>query len=328
MDRPEERQLRKAQADLLAAPNVRLWLDRLEGVRGFHNSDNSCFENVAGKLGELGLRAGMTPLDERMARFADWIAHRDRRGERGMMATLNRTIACAGLLRLGYTKPKAIREFALSRLDQLARIASWGRYDIFWLQDPPDMPKAYRGRHRTVAPEFTPDGICGLPYVHDLYLFANLPKAWLTKPVQRKIDTVVRYTLADEYQRLPDGYGYLRDEAAGNSRYYVLGWGVDLPGLRQMPPTGRRQAYFIQRLELMSAFAPARKHPWWAAAMKLLETYRTGEGRYTFPAQWLPEKPVGYWVTGSHMALEDNRRSGLARELESTFRYLRLRGKR
>lgn len=327
VDRPQERQLRKAQADLLAAPNVQLWLNRLEGVRGFHNSDNACFENVAGKLGEFGLRAGMGPLDKRMARFQEWLAHRDRRGERGMMATLNRTIACAGLMRLGYTKPEAVREFAFSRLDQLARIASWGRYDIFCPEDPPDLPKAYRGRHRVVAQEFTPDGACWLPYVHDLYLFANLPKAWLTDAVRRKIGVIVRYILADEYQRLPNGYGYLCDDAAKNPRYYVLGWGVDLPGHGRMPPSGRKQAYFIQRLELMSAFAPARKHPWWWAAMELLDTHRTSEGRYSFPAQWLPEKPVGYWVTGSHMGLEENRRSGLARELESTFRYLRLRGK-
>mgnify|MGYP001816026069 CR=1 FL=1 len=50
---PDPRAVDAAQQDLLAAPHVRLWLDRIEGVTRFHNSGNNCFENVAGKLAEL-----------------------------------------------------------------------------------------------------------------------------------------------------------------------------------------------------------------------------------------------------------------------------------
>lgn len=323
-DHPDKAEVRRAEGEPLGSPHVRLWLKRLEGVRSFHNSGNDCFENVAGKLGEFGLRVGIEPLDARIARFLDWLSHGDRQRERGMMATLNRVIACAGLLRLGYTGPRAIGDFALARLDQLYHVAESGRYDIYLPEDPLDMPKAYRGRYRVIAPEFTPEGVCWLPYIHDLYLLANMPRQWRSGSVQRKIDTVVRYVLADEYQRLPRSYGYLRDDAGGKARYRVLGWDVHLPGRTGLPPSGREQAYFIQRLELMSCFAVARQSSWWAAATRRLESTRTPEGDYLFPPQWLQEKPVGYWVTGSHMGLEDNRRSEQIRRSESTFRALRV----
>lgn len=319
LDHPGKAQVRRAQCDLLDSPHVRLWLERLDGVKAFHNSGNDCFENVAGKLGEFGLRAGIEPLDARIARFLDWISRDERKRKRGMMATLNRVIACAGLLRLGYTQPKAIRDFALMRLDQIHDVAASSRYDIYLPDDPPDVPKACRGRHRVVRPEFTPEGACRLPYIHDLYILANMPPQWKNASVQRKIDAVVRYVLADEYQRLPRGYGYLRDDTGGRPKYYVLGWDVHLPS----HDSGREQACFIQRWELMSCFAAARRSPWWAAATARLESMRMPEGDYLFPPQWLQEKPVGYWVTGSHMGLESDRRSGRTRRSESTLRALR-----
>jgi hypothetical protein len=320
VDQPGKAQIHRAQCDLLAAPHVRLWLGRLETIKRFHNSGNDCFENVAGKLGEFGLHAGMRPLDARMGRFLEWIAHPDRRTERGMMATLNRVIVCAGLLRLGYTQSEAVREFALTRLDQLHRVAAWGRYDIFLDADPPDLPKAFRGRYRVVATEFTPEGVCCLPYICDLYMLAHVPAPWRIEGVRRKIEGIVKYVLTDEYQRLPGGYGYMRDTTHARPRYYVLGWRVQLPSLRRTPADGE----FLQRLELMSAFAVARRHRWWRTSMKALERFLTPEGRFRFPRPWLTEKPVGYWVGGAHMGLEENRRSGQAIQVESTLRALRL----
>ncbi len=324
LDRPGKAQVRQAQRDLLDSPHIQLWLKRLENVRSFHDSGNDCFENVAGKLGEFGLRAGTEPMDARMSRFLDWISHADRQRERGMMATLNRVIACAGLLRLAYTQ-KAVRDSAMTRLDQIHHVAASGRYDIYLPEDPPDMPKAYRGRYRVVAPAFAPEGGCWLPYIHDLYMLANMPRRWRSESVQRKIDTVVRYVLADEYQRLPKAYGYVRDEGAGKPSYRVLGWDVRLAGWTGLPPSGREQSCFVQHMELMSCFAAARQTPWWRDATRLLEEHRTQEGDYLFPPQWLQEKPSGYWVSGCHMGLEDNRRSEGTRRTESTFRAVRLR---
>ena len=75
---PDPEAVDAAQGALLGAPQVRLWLDRIDGVTRFHNSGSNCFENVAGKLAEFGLRAGIGDLDVRLSPFRAWIAHPDR----------------------------------------------------------------------------------------------------------------------------------------------------------------------------------------------------------------------------------------------------------
>lgn len=324
IERPPASRLARARRDLLASPQVRLWLDRLDHVIAYHDSGNDRLENVAGKLAEFGLRAGMRPLDQRIRRLQKWIDSPQRNDERGMMATLNRVIVCAGLLRLGYDRPASLRRHVLARLDAVHRTAATRRYDVFLARPPADLPKAYRGRYRVVAPEFTPAGECTLPYIHDLYMLAAVPDAWRTPAVAARIDAIVEYVLAADYQRLPAGYGYLRDDTFEPPRYYVLGWNVDLPGYAGMPPQGRDRAYFVMRTELFAAFAPARRHRWLRDAMTCVGRYRTPDGRYRLPRQWLGEQSVGYWVSGSHMGIGENRRSAEAYEIESTLRVLRL----
>jgi len=51
-----------------------------------------------------------------------------------------------------------------------------------------------------------------------------------------------------------------------------------------------------------------------------LEEFRSENGRYLFPRNYLQERPLGYWVSGLWMGLEENRRSNLSLEIESSFR--------
>ena len=320
---PDPKAVKSARDTLLAAPHVRLWLDRISGVTQLHNSGNNSFENVAGKLAEFGLRTGMGDLDTRLQPYRAWIASPDRATDLGMMAELNRVLCIAHLLRLGYDDA-ALREHALTRLETMHRVAASGRFDIFLPEDPPDLPKAYRGRYRVVDPWFTRGGACALPYVHDLQMLAALPEEWRTERVVQMIDRVVRYVLAQEYQALPKGYGCLRDDSLSPPRYYVLGWNADLPGYGG--PLGRlTQQYFVLSLEMMAAFPRARKHRWFLESVARLDEYRTGRGTWLLPRSWLQERPVAYWVAGGHMGLEQNRRSRAAIERESTVRILRLR---
>lgn len=319
---PDPRAVDEAQRALLGAPHVRLWLDRIAGVTQFHNSGNNCFENVAGKLAEFGLRAGMGDLDGHLAFYRAWIASPDRATDRGMMAELNRVLCLAHLLRLG-CNDNALHEHALARLDTIHRVAESGRYDVLSPEDPPDLPKAYRGRHRVVDPWFTPGGSCGLPYVHDLHLLAAFPQEWRTARVVKMIDTVIQYVLSEGYQALPKGFGYVRDNSLSPPRYYVLGWNADLPGYSG-PLEQLSQQYFILSLEVMAAFPRAIEHRWFVESIARLDEYRTDRGTWLLPRAWLQERPVAYWVAGGHMGLELNRRSKTAIERESTVRILRL----
>lgn len=322
MPDPDPAAVDSAREALLDAPHVRLWLDRISGVTQFHNSGNNCLENVAGKLAEFGMRKGMGDLDARLAPFCAWITSPDRARDRGMMAELNRVLCVTHLLRLGY-EDDALREHALLRLETIHRVAESGRFDIFLPEDPPDLPKAHRGRYRVVDPWFTPGGACGLPYVHDLHMLAALPESWRTTDVVEMVDRVVRYVLTDEYQSLPRGFGYVRDDSPSPRRYYVLGWDAALPGYHGSLDRINEQ-HFILSLEMMAAFPKARKHRWFLDSLAHLDEQRTDRGTWLLPRGWLPEKPVAYWVAGGHMGLEQNRRSRAAIERESTVRVLRL----
>lgn len=319
----DPRAVETAQQELLAAPHVCLWLDRIAGVTKFHDSGSNCFENVAGKLADFGLRKGMGDLDGLLAPYRAWIASPDRAEDRGMTAELNQVLCLAHLLRLGY-EDAAIRAHALARLETIHRVAQSGRFDIFLPEDPRDLPKAYRGCYRVVDPWFTPGGACALPYVHDLHMLAAFPEEWRTPRVTKMVDTVVRYVLAEEYQALPKGFGYVRDDSMSTPRYYVLGWDADLPGYGG--PLGRlTQRYFILSLEMMAAFPRARSHRWFLDSLTRLDKHRTDHGTWLLPRTWLQERQVAYWVSGGHMGLEQNRRSQAVIERESTIRVLRLR---
>jgi hypothetical protein len=305
--------------NLLESPHVRLWLERLTPGR-IHNSKNTDFENAMGKLLEFGLRAGMAPFDERTLHFRRWLATEAPR-HKGMHSLLSKAIVAAGLARAGYSDA-ALRDFINQRLDDLYQTARKGTYDIY--ADPEaysDVPKARQGQP-IVKPEFYPQGELMLPSIHDMYAVTNFPSDMQDAAAKQRISTVVRYILHPEYQALPDGYGLLR---AGRRRYYAIGWKVTLPGYKGFDFSDWDAGLLVQRIELMAHFPAAGKHPWLKNCMEHLESFRTPRGTYLFPRRYLREKREGYWVSGAHMGLEENRRSSRALEIESTFRMLTIK---
>jgi hypothetical protein len=311
--------LDRLRADLLASPLVQRWLDRL--VPGIlHHSKSTAFENAMGKLVDLGLRAGMAPLDQKAEPFREWFA-RETHSPTGVFSLFYRSIVGSGLIRAGY-RDDLLRDFWHSRLDVLSETAETFTYDIYIDQDTyGDYPNAYR-QHHLVNPVLYPDGGFRLPWIHDVYALAHWPTEWLDARTMEKIDSVVRYVLHPDYQALPEGYGTMR---AGKRRYYAIGWSVRLPGYFALRVSDYASRYFLQRLELMAHFEEARKHPWFASCLRHLEGFRTPVGTYLFPRPYLQELRQGYWVHGAYMGLEENRRPNRAMELESTFRMLNLR---
>ncbi len=69
----------------------------------------------------------------------------------------------------------------------------------------------------------------------------------------------------------------------------------------------------------MGQFPVARNHPWFVDSLNHLHGFQTESGTYLFPRSYLQEKTSGYWIAGARMGLGENRRKGLALELESTF---------
>jgi hypothetical protein len=309
----------RLRSDLLASPLVRRWLGRLvQGV--LHHSKSTAFENAMGKLVDLGLRAGMAPLDERARPFREWFT-REMQRPKGVFSLFYRSIVGSGLVRAGY-RDELLRKFWRRRLGVLAKTAEALTYDIYSDQDTyGDYPTAYR-QHRLVDPALYPDGEFRLPWIHDVCALAHWPEDWHDQGTQAKIDSVARYVLHPDYQALPDGYGTMR---VGKRRYYAIGWSAHLPSYHRLELFEHASRYLVQRLELMAHFREARGHPWFERCMRFLERFRTREGTYLFPRPYLRELRQGYWVHGAYMGLEENRRSNRALELESTFRMLKIK---
>ena len=306
--------------ELLRCSQAKLWLNRLDEVMSLHGSANDCLENVMGKLLEFGLHAGMGSLDKRIARFRRWMASA-MDPPAGILRLLNGSIVAAGLARAD-EDDSALRHFLRTRLDRLSELARNCKYDIYAdAKEYADIPDAFQGR-QLIRPEITPQGEYNLPCIHDFYAFSALPAGMNSTSIRRKVGVLVKYILNDAYQSLPEGYGILR---AGKRRYYAMGWSIDLPGYHGFDFADHQAGYFVQRVELMAHFPLARGHRWFKDCIQHLDGFRTDAGTWLFPRRYLKEQRQGYWVTGSHMGLEENRRSSLSLELESTFRMLRIR---
>ncbi len=335
-------EVEKLRADLLASKMTQQWLNHVgkpgQGLASFHHSRPEAFENAASKLCDLGLQAGLSVLDEKMQPFHRWlntqvqaireiaaVDYEDVTTKKETQSAVERglnwfeaMLVAARLAWMGYDTP-AIRTCLAHRLDTLYTLAKTGNYDIYIDQDTfGDYPNNAFRKKPLVAPQFNSI----LPNIHDIYALAHYPQAAMRQDVQQKMATVVAYILHPDYQNLHAGYGVMR---AGPRRYFSIGWSVHLPGYHGLEFDNGQAKMFVQRLALMAHFPTARQHPWFQNCVTHLESFRTDEGLYRFPARYLKESSSGYWVTGAYMRLEENRRARQSLNLDSTFRMLKIK---
>jgi hypothetical protein len=315
--------MERLRSELLASPMVRLWLERLKGCTKLHDSGNDRFENIVGKLLEFGLTAELEEVRQLLLPF---LCHLDRgpSHKHGMGYMIGAMIVASGLARAGIDDAQ-LSAFMHERLDRLCENAIKERYDIYVKGISfPDMPAAYRDRYPVLKEEFTPNGELLLPNIHDVYMLSALQDAAPPADVTTKIEQVIAYILNPEYQALDPSFGYVREMHKDGVHYYVLGWAAQLPGYNAPLKKGK-PPMLLQRLELICHFPAACRHEWVLRSLEYLDQYKTKAGTWSFPREYLTEKPVGYWVAGAHMGLEEDRRSKISIEVESTFRMLKVR---
>jgi hypothetical protein len=102
----------------------------------------------------------------------------------------------------------------------------------------------------------------------------------------------------------------------GKPHCNAIGWSVHLPGFRGFE-RGASYPDLVLLVGLMAHFRPARRHPWFRAALNHLDSFRTDRDTWSFPRSYLQER-TGYYVIGAHMRLDPNTSLGL----NSTFRML------
>jgi len=289
----------------------------------FHHGAPEAFENAANKLIDLGLVIYDLESEPAFCWFVDWFkANADTPGD--MHHHFKKAIVAAVLAR-AQAKSKVLITYMKRRVALLARTARQFDGKIYCRENEVGrVPKAFEGKP-FVRPEYWLDNEFLLPTIHDIYGFTRLESLRLTRSERADLDAVIKMIESDAYQSLRNGYGYMAVGSGSARKCYSMGWSVHLPGWRTPPEEEECRECYIQRVELMAHFRVSRKCEWMQRSLRQLETYRTAEGTFLFPRYFLTEKRNGgYWVTGSLMGLEEDRRSSKVIEVESTYRMLNI----
>jgi hypothetical protein len=309
--------INQLQRDLIDSGVVRLWLDRL-AIDNIHSSKPTAVENAAGKLLEMGLHAGIPSFDECMRPIRDAMTQTDVRMQ---FDDLMRSILAWAILRAGYDDASAY-DFCLRRLADLVRTCTERLPGQIFCDasEYPGISNAFRDKP-LVSPDLNVGGYSALPSIHDMMWMAQLLRRPISETQRDSIDIVVTWVLRPDFQSLPKGYGIMRSD---HRRFHAIGWRPDLPGWDGFPPGKPDIGAMVLRTELMSHFPLAREYEWFKRAVAHLDTFRTESGTWAFPPTYLSDSDTGYYVIGCRMGLCDGRRTARKREMEATFRMLRL----
>jgi hypothetical protein len=335
-------ELRQLQFELNASPLVQSWLKLLTlgelsgklesldekalGKLGWmiHGGKDAQLENVLGKLAEFGMQAGYPALDERMQQLYPLFrwkpAWKSDVTFQVTWETLTKSVFAWGLLRLGYPPDGAMADFLHQHLVNCHKIARDQVYDIYADEaELVGLPKAWVGKpiiKQEVMANYW------LPYIHDQYVFANLPQGFLSEAERQKVDELITYIIDPRFQSFHYGYGYAWIKERRTC--YGWGWSPHLPGYFGFDFTRPiHTAELVQRMELMAHFHVAQCTSWFQSCLQHLESFRTSHGTYCLPSGYLCEHD-GYYVTGAHMGLSEGRRNAATLELESKFRMLKI----
>ena len=140
--------------------------------------------------------------------------------------------------------------------------------------------------------------------------------------VNQKINDIIDYISTDEFHaKIEDGYGIL---ISGVKKYHGQGWDPKYPGWFDV--AGYMENDNVPKLlfyaQNIAKYPSARKTKWFNDLTNYLEKYKTDNGTYLFPKEWLKESQ-GYAVQGHYISFGENRRKKNWHEIESTF-YVQL----
>jgi hypothetical protein len=315
-----------AEKELLSDNLVRYWLGNLKpdfGRNALHGAKTEAYENVMGKLYEFGLKKGMPILDQKTEPFRQWLRHQINMPMEGYFPVLYRTLVAGFLAMTGYADDESVKTWVLRRLETIYPFAKKGDLkEVYVPQNTfPGFPKAFRNAP-LINPEIHPDDEMKLPWIHDMNTFVHSPSIMEDATLRAKVETIIKFILTLEYQKLPVGYGVIRHKSG---RYYAMGWSVHLPGYFGSEVSGREFGRLLLLLDLLGKSNAARTHVWYKRSVETLTLFENEEGLISFPREFLPEKRIGVWVLGMRMGLEENRRNKKAITCESTFRFLKIK---
>jgi len=321
----ENKRVESAKRELLSSNLVKYWLGNLKpdfGRNALHGAKTEAYENVMGKLHEFGLKKGMPILDRETEPFRKWLSQQINMPAEGYFPIFYRTLVAAFLAMAGYSGDESVKTWVLRRLETVYPFAKKG--DLRGVYVPrdafPGFPKAFRNAP-LINPQLYPEEELKLPWIHDMNAFLHTTSIMEDATLRNKVETIIRFILTSDYQKLPVGYGIVRHKSG---RYYAMGWSVHLPGYFESEVSGREFGRLLLLLDLFGKSRTAKDHTWHKQSVEALTRFKNDEGLISFPRECLLEKRIGVWVLGMRMGLEENRRIKNAITCESTFRFLKI----
>lgn len=290
-------------------------------TKQLHSSEPAAFENVMGRLGDLGMRAGLQPFDSKTLPFRAWLTDTEEDKTGGFFRVFLRTIVASFLSYTGYSETDPVHNVLKERLRWTHSFACDPDFTQVYVDKTGNsIPLDESEENSIVNPLLYRNQKLVLPLVHDIRAFAFSVQIHQEPDLIQQAEEVVAMVLSPDYQSLQPNYGRMRI----GDRFYKIGWSVHLPGFFS-EPSETEMSKLLLTMQMMAPFKSTRESDWFKRMMVLLERYKTDDGTYIFPKTWLPERRSGYWVNGAYMALEDNRKKSIAIECESTFRMLKIR---
>lgn len=334
----DEKAAKETEAELLDNPVVKRWLRNLKPETPpqhwsmEHGSADFCLENALLKCVQLGLHCGLPQVVDAVQYYIEKIAaasfdgtYRTNSGFKlGSVNIGFYSIIYTNFLTLADLTNSIIQKHLLGSLDTLYDFARWGDYDIYTsdeerikLKAVPTIWKSKKFIKRELVEEH---GFC-YPFIYDI---VGLHKLYglVSKETDKKIDAIIDYISTDEFHHtISEGYGIL---ISGDKKYHAQGWDPKYPGWFDVAGymeniNAPKLLFFAQYI---SKYPLARETKWFGDLLSYLEKYKTENGRYIFPADWLKEQQ-GYAVQGNHISFGENRKKKNWREIESTF-YVQL----
>lgn len=289
-----------------------------------HGSIDFCLENAMSKCVYLGLHGGLTQLTDAASYYINAVKNYRDRPFRNKYSSFI-AILSANLLNMAGIKDESVLECMLGLLDEIYNFTKQGNYDIYIAKEEraelKGVPKNWEDREDFIKYDLVDEhGFC-YPLIYDIMGMHTL--YGLNDPkVNEKIDTVLSYISNDNFHhKISEGYGIL---TASKRIYHGMGWSPHYPGwfdvTDYMDKDNAPKLLFFA--EHIARYPIALKTKWFNDLIQYLRKYKTENGTYIFPNEWLPEK-TGYAVCGSHMSFGENRKKKNWREMESTF-YLQL----
>jgi len=348
----EEKMVLQIESELLDNSIVKLWLKNLKPNeppqhRWMVNGCNDFnLENAMTKCVQLGLHAGLPQVTDAVSYYLNIFKNSPApKRKYSKNDTIINLEHIANYLTLAGFQDIEIREYMLKRLDIIYNFVRFMDYNIYISEEDraelKGVPKHWEETEYFVKDNLFIKTSFGeiemLPEIRDIIVFHKLYDT-CNPEINKKIDAVIEYISNDDYHStIASGYGI---KMAGKNKYHGVGWDAKYPGwfdvsyyinndnertVHNILQTTDCPGYVYKLLffaEHIVKYPIALKTKWYADLTDCLEKYKTDNGTYIFPKEWLPEKK-GYVVGGFRMSFGENRRKKNWLEIESTF-YMQL----